>query len=340
MKLSEFDLIRAIQEQLSSTNSGLIEGIGDDCAVVKKDDKAVTLITTDCLIEHIHFDLRYFSYIDLGKKALAVNLSDIAAMGGTPLYAFVTIGIPPKVTEGNVTDIYQGMDQLAGEFSVAIAGGDISASPNYLFISVTVVGEAKKNRVKLRSGAQAGDGIYVSGVLGSAAVGLTFFNKWRRVENNYIQAIKNPRPRMFLGNVLGGFAKVHAMIDVSDGLYQDLSHILQASKVGAKIAYDKVPREKDFEATCRSLRINAADTLISGGEDYQLLFTMDDSNLEALQKKLQVRKNIRVTRIGEIIALEKQKHPSKYLLHPELRILDSDDEEITVKVGGFDHFKG
>lgn len=90
---------------------------------------------------------------------------------------------------------------------------------------------------------------------------------------------------MFLGNVLGGFSKVHAMIDVSDGLYQDLSHILQASKVGAKIEYDKVPREKDFEATCRSLRINAADTLISGGEDYQLLFTMDDSNLEALQKK-------------------------------------------------------
>lgn len=338
MKVSEFELIRSIRDDLMSTHSGMIHGIGDDCAVVKKDDKSVFLISTDSLIEDVHFNMRYFSFIDLGKKALSVNLSDIAAMGGSPLYAFVSLGIPPKITEGNIADLYHGLDQIAREYSVAIAGGDISQSPNYLFINITVVGEAKKNRYKLRSTAKPGDGIYVSGALGSAAVGLTYFKRWRLVENNYIQAIKNPRPRLFLGEILGSFSKVHAMIDLSDGLVQDLMHILHASKVGAKIESGRIPREDDFEQVCTSLRISPLETLLTGGEDYQLLFTVDDSNLEGLDKKITTKKNIRVTRIGEIQELNPKK-PSMNSFSPELFVLDEKGKEILVKKGGFDHFR-
>lgn len=338
MKVSEFELIRSIHDDLMSTHSGMIQGIGDDCAVVKKDDKTVFLISTDSLIEDVHFSMRYFSFIDLGKKVLSVNLSDIAAMGGTPLYAFVSLGIPPKVSEGNITDLYQGLEQIAREYSVAIAGGDISKSPNYLFINVTVVGEAKKNKYKLRSTAKVGDGIYVSGDVGSAAVGHAYFQKWRRVENNYVQAFKNPRPRLYLAEILGSFTKVHAMIDLSDGLVQDLTHVLRSSKVAAKIDCGKIPREKDFEQACTSLRINPVETLLTGGEDYQLLFTMDDSNLEALNKKLTIKKNIRVTRIGEVVEWKPKKH-SANINFPELFIFDEKGKEIILVKGGFDHFR-
>lgn len=324
---------------MATTQAGLLCGIGDDCAVIKKDDRNVLLVTTDSLVEHVHFDLRYFSFIDLGKKALSVNLSDIAAMGGTPLYAFVSLAVPPKVNETNIADFYHGMNQVASEFSVAVAGGDISQSPNYFFINVAVVGEAKKNHVKYRSGAKAGDGIYVSGVLGSAAVGLTFFNKWRRVQNPYIQAIKNPRPRLYLSRILAGLSQVHALIDISDGLVQDLSHILEASRVAARIEYDKVPRAPDFDVTCRSLRINPVDTLLAGGEDYQLLFTMEDSGWETLKKRIEPRKDIRITRIGEILPLKDQKEPGSFV-HPHLMILDAKGREITVPAGGWDHFRG
>lgn len=327
MALSEFKLIEKIKSHLLSTHADLLHGIGDDCAVIEKDAENVFLVSTDSLIEGVHFDLSYFSFIDLGKKALSVNLSDIAAMAGKPLCAVVSLAIPSKISEEQIIDFYSGLEQVALEFKLAIAGGDISKSPSHFCITVTVMGEAKKDAYKLRSKAQVGDGIYVSGVVGAAAVGLAYFQKKKKVENPFIQAFKNPRPRLNLAKVLAEIPEVHAAIDVSDGLLQDLGHVARLSDVGVRVNYGDVPRAPDFEKACQELKLNPAETLLAGGEDYQLLFTMSDKGARALDQKLSLIKNLRVTRIGEIVSKEQG-----------VKVFDEAHQEIKVKKTGFDHF--
>ncbi|MBF0105648.1 MAG: thiamine-phosphate kinase [Deltaproteobacteria bacterium] len=338
MKISEFDLIQSIKGQLATAHPALLQGIGDDCAVVKKDSKNVFLISTDCLIENVHFDLKHFSFIDLGKKAIAVNLSDIAAMGGKPLYAFICLGIPPKINQTAISDFYAGVDHVSAEFGLSIAGGDMSRSPNYLFIGITVVGETPRANVKLRSAAKDGDGIYVTGTIGTAAVGLNYLKRKRPAENQYIKAIKNPRPRIAVASALAGFAGVHAMIDVSDGLLQDLHHVMKASNTQALVEVDKIPRESDFETACKTLRLDPLETLLTGGEDYQLLFTMDDKTMDALSDVLKLNRGFKITRIGEVREAAKQQLSLKLDPYPLIRVNDATGREIFVKKGGYDHF--
>lgn len=326
--ISEFSLIQSIKDTITTTNSHVICGIGDDCAVIEKDDKTVSLITTDVLVEGIHFDLKYFSFIDLGKKALSVNLSDIAAMAGSPVAAFVTLGIPKHVTESNIADLYKGFVHVASEFGVTIVGGDISSSPGPFFVNLTVLGESAKNSYKLRSRALAGDGIYVSGNLGSAAVGFALCEKHYNVENGFVQAFKNPKPCLYLAKILADFPQVHAAIDLSDGLVQDLSHVMRASGVAANLDLREIPTEPDFVETCQKLKLDPIETLLSGGEDYQLCFTMDDAALGDLQKCLEERK-IKVTRIGEVVTARSSEL---------VTVFDSDGKKIPIKKKGFDHF--
>lgn len=332
--ISEFTLIQSITDTIRTTHGRILCGIGDDCAVLEKDAKTVSLITTDVLVESVHFNLKYFSFIDLGKKALSVNLSDIAAMAGSPVAAFVTLGIPQHVTESNIADLYTGFSHVAGEFGVAIAGGDLSASPGPFFVSITVLGEAAKNAYKLRSAAVVGDGIYVSGNLGSAAVGLAFCEKRRKVENCFIQAFKNPRPRLYLAKILADFPEVHAVIDLSDGLVQDLSHMMRASGVAAKLDLPAIPTEPNFVATCQKLKLDPIETLLSGGEDYQLCFTMADVVFADLKKRLTERK-IKVTRIGDVIDVRRGEVSSPA---NGVTIFDANGKEIPLTKSGFDHF--
>lgn len=337
MKISEFELIDRIRQNLVMTPTDALRGVGDDCAIIKKDDDSVLLISTDCLIEKVHFDLKYFSFIELGKKAMTVNLSDIAAMGGEPRYAFVTLGIPSHVEADDITDFYTGMQQVASEFGAGIVGGDTSDSPKVFFINLTVVGVAKNGQYKLRSTAKVGDGIYLSGVAGSSAVGLKLLEKKRTQDNPYLRAHKNPRPRIQLGQILGASEAVHAMIDTSDGLVQDLSHILRASQVAAEINYEDVPRDEGFEEMCRSVGLNAEETLFSGGEDYQLLFTMDDTKADELQARLTDKRH-KIQRIGHIV--EKASVSKVDLPIPaRIRIL-RDGKEINLNRTGYDHFLG
>lgn len=339
MKMGEFDIIHHIKQNLVSTHIGLIQGIGDDCAVIRKDADHVYLVTTDALVENVHFDLSYFSFIDLGKKSLAVNLSDIAAMGGKPQFAFVSVAVPPKVTEADIFDFYTGIDQIAQEFDVVIAGGDTSRSPNYFFVSITVIGEAREGTYKLRSAAKPGDGLYVSGKLGSAAIGFAALSKRRRIDNDYMLAFKNPRPRVVLGEMLAEISDVHAMIDLSDGLLQDLSHILKASNVEAKLELAQIPREDSFEAVCKNLRIDPVETLLAGGEDYQLLFTMPDKALPELKKKMAIKTNLKVTRVGEILPYDSIERPPESVHFQNIFIQGMSGERLHLKTGGFDHFR-
>lgn len=334
MNISEFELIEQIKNSLVTTPVDMIRGIGEDCAVVKKDDEHVSLITTDCLVENVHFDLSCFSFIDVGKKALSVNLSDIAAMAGLPRYAFVSLGIPKTMSEEQIRDFYFGLEQIAQEFSTAIIGGDISRTPDLFFVNITVMGVAKNHQYKLRSTAKPGDGIYVSGNVGSAALGLRFLQKKKKVENQYIQALKNPKPRLYLSNILSEFQSVHSMIDLSDGLLQDLGHILKSSNVCAKIDFDKLPLEKDFVHTCKKLKMDPKQTALTGGEDYQLLFTMDESDLEELNSRLNKNK-IQITKIGEVLDSKNTNSTIQERLH----VFENDSEMKLENVWGWDHFR-
>lgn len=337
--LPEFALIHKIRQTLLSTHVGLIVGIGDDAAVVEKDEKSVALISTDTVVEGVHFDLRYFSFYELGKKTLAGALSDIAAMAGTPAYAFVAIGIPPKVRENDVLDFYTGLEHVAQEFQTAIVGGDTSLAPHGFFAAITVVGEAPRGRCKLRSGAKVGDGIYVSGCLGSSAVGLRLLQKKKPAENVFVRSHLNPRPRIFLGRVLSAYEGVHALIDVSDGLVQDLSHVACASGVGAQVDATLIPTDKDFESLCKMLKLDPTVTALTGGEDYELLFTMDDTDFEPLQRQLAAKK-IRITRIGQVVSDSRSTEGPGDMRSRDRRVYvyDSVGREIKLMRGGHEHF--
>jgi thiamine-monophosphate kinase len=333
MQFSEFEIIENIKMHLAPTTPNIIKGIGDDAAVVKKDEQHVSVISKDLLIENIHFDLKHTSWLDLGKKAMAVNLSDIAAMAAKPTYALVALGVPQKMTSAEISDLYTGLEYIAHEFSVSIVGGDLSRSPDKLFISITVVGEVTNSGCKYREGAKEGDGIYVSGPLGSAAIGFSGLKKKKTIDHAYMQAFKNPRPRIFLGSLLAECSYVHAMIDTSDGLVQDLEHIMTASKMQARLTLDDIPLEKDFHDTCKKLRLDPVETMLTGGEDYQLLFCMDDKKLPNLLKKLEMKRNIQIHRIGSVM---KRNSDSET---PTIQIFDSKQKEIKIKNKGFDHFK-
>lgn len=333
MNISEFELIRKIKDEISMSRSDVICGIGDDCAVVKKDDTHAFLLSTDCLVESVHFDFKYFSFIDLGKKALNVGLSDIAAMGGEPLYAFVTLGIPAKTSEQDVLSFYTGLDHAARAHGVIIAGGDVSRSRDSFFVSLTVVGQIPYDQVKPRSTAKPGDHVYVSGTLGTSALGLVLLRKGRRGENIYIQAHKNPIPRIKLGRVLAGIPEVHAMIDVSDGLVQDLGHVALASGVAAKIEFRNVPRQKDFEVLCREFKADPVKILLAGGEDYELLFTMSEAGSSRLAEALEQMRGIGVTRIGEIVSAGSEGRS-------DVTVQDEEGGLVNIGQGGFDHFFG
>lgn len=333
MNISEFELISQIKHNLVTAPVDIIRGIGEDCAVIKKDEEQVWLVTTDCLIEKVHFELKSFSFLEIGKKAMSVNMSDIAAMGGKPRYAFVTLGVPDHVSSGDIQDLYTGLQQVASEFSTAITGGDTSYSHKTFFISLTVIGVADHDKYKLRSKAEPGDGIYVSGTLGTSALGLRLIQK-KKKDTNYIQAHKNPRPRLLLGKILASYPEVHAMIDVSDGLVQDLSHILKASKVSAEIDYQKIPCEDDFYDVCKSVKMKPDELLLGGGEDYQLLFTMDESVEDKVITELE-QKRMKVTKIGKIFEKTQISKVSERL--GRLRVLN-EGQEMQIKKLGFDHF--
>jgi len=296
----EFGLIHRLAELVQANRTGvpawrnLVLGIGDDAAVWRA-EPGLTLASTDCLIEGVHFTRETAGWHDLGWKALAVNLSDIAAMGGEARYALVTLGLPGDTDMSDVEQFYLGMLELAQATGVAIVGGDTSASP-VVFINLAVTGQASGSLLT-RAGAKAGDSLAVTGWLGSAAGGWRLIKQKKEITEGMsplMQAFSRPRPRLDAGRRLVE-AGVAAAIDISDGLVADLEHICAESRVGAVVHVDRVPVHP---AVKRVFRQEALALALSGGEDYELLFTAP----EAIIKKVQPELDIPVTIIGEITA--------------------------------------
>lgn len=260
-----------------------LKHIGDDCAVLPKDAKTDMVITADMLVEDIDFRLDWTTPEFLGHKALAVSLSDIAAMGASPSWAMLSIGLPEKLWKTDFLDkFYDGWHKLAGEFGVELVGGDISRVPDKIVIDSVVSGDVPKGKAILRSGAKPGEAIYVSGKLGGAAAGLELMFNNKKIaddlnshEQNLIKKQLAPTPQK---GINFQELNISSMIDLSDGLSSDLSHICLASEVGAKIDADLIP----FDANLTDLGHSTDKKLelaLNGGEDFELLFTVNEKKI-------------------------------------------------------------
>ena len=236
--LSELQIIEHIQKHLGhSSDRSVIKGIGDDCAVLRKNDRECLLVTIDTLVEGVHFDLAWHSPFLLGRKTGAVNLSDIAAMGGQPRFALLSMAFPGSAPAW-LDDFLAGFHEMLQEYDTHLVGGDTVKSSNDLCISVTIIGEAAEDAICYRSEAETDDLVFVSSTLGDAAAGLALcktdlpsgdFEKWQQLINAHL----DPQPQVQLGKILAQSGLVHAMMDISDGLATDLAHICKESGVGA-----------------------------------------------------------------------------------------------------------
>ncbi len=323
-RLGEFGLIDRIRRQVS-VGPGVRLGIGDDAAWVDH-PRGSSLITADLLIEGIHFDLDWTSLADLGYKSLAVNLSDIAAMGGVPAYVMLSLGIPAKVDSKAIDALYRGINSLAKRSGVTVVGGDTNIADS-LLISVCVIGHPVEEPIR-RRGAHAGDDIYVTGTLGDAALGLESLRKKRRYPSRFVaQLIKRhhrPTPRLTAGRLLAQRKLATAMIDVSDGLIQDLGHICQESGVGATIRQEKIPLSKAYRAVSGKYGFRFA---LSGGEDYELVFCAALSRRKQIET-LSKQAGVAISRIG--------------VCGPEdngIRVIDATGAEVAIHIPGHDHFR-
>ncbi len=329
----EFSLIKKLELLNRNSNiesSSLIAGIGDDAAVVEKDSNNCLLITADSLVENIHFSLNYTTAFMLGKKCLAVNLSDIAAMGGNPLYYLVCLCAPAATPLQLIQDIYAGMKNMANKYSLLLVGGDTVASDRGITISITIIGEAKKDRVVFRHGAKKGDHIFVTGYPGDSALGLEILRKgsFKEPKSRIIKKHISPVPRIEAGKALSKHRIASSMIDVSDGIASDMRHIMEQSMVGASIFSSSLKLSKSYRTYC-SLRKDEEYfyPALCGGEDYELLFTAGhekNTEIKALEKKL----GIPITHIGEVTGNK-----------GVLEIIGTDGKPLKFEKEGFAHFK-
>ncbi len=322
---SETQMIREIQRIAARpTNRRLALSIGDDAAAFRTRPGRLILVSTDALVEGIHFDLRYCSAEDLGWKALAVNLSDIAAMGGTPLYVTTSIALPREVAADFVPRFYRGLTAIARKHAVTLIGGDTCRSLQGIFLDVTIIGEVEPRHLLTRQGAKPGDLIYVTGELGGSSVGLELLSRLRKpaLRSAATRRQLRPEPRCSAGQFLAARRLVSAMIDLSDGLSTDLGHLCSQSGVGALIEASRIPLAKIAVRHRQLLPDTLRHYALHGGEDYELLFAVPARLSQRVPRQidgLPVHKIGWITRSTGVWLLDGQKKQR-------------------LRSGGFDHF--
>lgn len=289
--MGEFEFIETIRRSFEGIGDGAITGIGDDCAVIPQSGGESFVVTTDMLVEGVHFLRHATSARELGAKSLAVNLSDVAAMGARPVASFLSLALPPECREEWAQEFMEGYRELSARHGVKLAGGDTTGSLGGIAVNVTAIGRAPNERLKFRSGARPGDIVAVNGSLGESAAGLQDILAGR-LDTLSAQIHRNPVPQVAEGEWLGGRAEVHSMIDLSDGLASDLTHILKASEVGAEVDLDAIPTPV------------ATELAVTGGEDYKLLFTVAPDRYASLAKDYRARFGTPLHPVGRIVSGE------------------------------------
>lgn len=323
MALGEFELIARYFQRTAEQRphpDRIALGIGDDCALFTPAPGQQLAVSTDLLVEGRHF-LATVPPERLGHKALAVNLSDLAACGAEPL-AFTLALALPRADEAFLEPFARGLFELADAHRIALVGGDTTAGP--LSICITVFGQVPPGQALLRSGARAGDELWVSGTLGDARLALEVFRGRVALEGDGFEvarrAMERPEPRVALGLALRGLAT--SAIDLSDGLAGDLGHVLAASNAGARLDVDALPRSALLARQPRELQL---ECLLAGGDDYELLFTAPAARHDAV-RAAGAQAGVALTRIGAIEAA------------PGLRLVDAEGRALTARFAGFDHF--
>jgi len=323
---SEFDFIERIRQRALNHSgklrdfpssliphpSSLSLGIGDDAAIIRQLPGLDTVITTDLLVEDIDFRLKTTTPWLLGFKALAVSLSDIAAMGARARYALLSIGVPSDIWNSDFVDrLYDGFFALAESYQVELIGGDVSRTPERMVIDTIVVGEAMRNRAIRRTGARPHDHIFVTGALGGAAAGLRLLERGTRLSRKRPRASDQraieqlllrqlrPEPRVAWGALLGKERLPTAMIDISDGLSSDLAHLCRSSRVGAMIDASRIPIDPMVINLCGRRALDPLQLALHGGEDFELLFTVSPRDLSWLPRKVD---GVPLTYIGDVTA--------------------------------------
>src|SRR5262245_2081030 len=304
-RLTEASLIRAVRLRAAG-GAGVQVGIGDDCAVLEPSPGARLIATTDLLLEDVHFRRRYAEPADIGWKSLAVNLSDVAAMGARPRWALVALACPTSTTLDEVEAFYAGALSLASEHGVAIVGGDTSSSPAGWLVNVTALGETTRAPL-LRSGARPGDVVAVTGGLGRSAAGLAVLERAAAPSGIGAEALAEataahlrPRPRVAEGLWLAAASGVTAMMDLSDGLATDLARLAEESGAGARVEIERVPVAAAARQVAERLGGDALAWATGGGEDYELLVVCDPGAFERIHDGLSRATGTPLTRVGEM----------------------------------------
>jgi thiamine-monophosphate kinase len=331
-EVGEFGFIDRIARGAIHRPQGVVQGIGDDAAVFETRPGWPMVLTTDLLVEGVHFLRHAISPRQLGRKALAVNLSDVAAMGAEPLDAFVSVAIPAELEVEYMEAVYGGLGEMARDHGVNLLGGDTTRSPGPLVINVAVTGTAPAGQLVLRSGARPGDGIYVTGFLGDAAGGLDLIRSgraWEPAATAYLLgAHLDPRPQVAEGRFIAQQRMATAMIDVSDGVASDLGHICVRSGVGAVIRAEALPISRTLRQYCARFGLDLLRLALGTGEDYGLLLTVPAGRAADLEARFLERFGRPIRRIGEITP------------GPQMLLVASDGEPRPLAPEGWDGFRG
>jgi thiamine-monophosphate kinase len=328
--IGEFGLIRRFSPAFLKDLPPGVVGIGDDSAVLPWKKDSCLLVTTDMLIENIHFLRSEIGPRDLGAKALAVNLSDIAAMGGSPRSAFLSLGIPGKLDVEWLDAFFRGMAEQAKASGVQLLGGDTTQSPGPIVINVAVLGQVRRTRVKLRSGARSGDIIVVTGFLGDSGAGLRVLLEdlpRGRDEAHLVRRHHRPRAHLAEGAWLTARDGVTAMMDVSDGIDSDLRRIMERSRCGAVVDLDDLPLSGPLRRTAKKYGWDVRDLAVAGGEDYCLLAAIRPDRYDGIAAGFERKFGRPLSRIGTI---EGKKERLRYR---------AAGKTVEIKCRGFDHFR-
>ena len=330
-EIGEFGFIKKVTRGCLIRPDSVVKAIGDDAAAFAMPPEEVILITTDLLVERVHFHMNSISGFSLGHKSLAVNLSDIAAMGGTAREAFVSIAIPKNCPIDYLEDFYKGMKALASEFDVNILGGDTTSSKADLVINIAVVGSVPENEMLCRDKALPGDVVFSTGFLGDSKAGLYLILNEIDPDTKGLEVLKTahitPHPFLREGRFLARRPGIHAAIDVSDGLSSDIGHIAEESGVGVRLYREKIPVSSSLMEFCRRFNFDPVEYALTGGEDYTLLCTISPDKMDPVAVDYLKTFNKPLYPIGEIIQNKK------------MEIIGPDKEVKTFSPGGWDHFQ-
>ncbi len=308
-EVGEFGLIARVKAICGQPPEEVVVGIDDDAAVLRWPQGELAVVTTDALVEGVHFRWEYFSPYQLGWRAMAANISDIAAMAAKPLFAVTSIALPPTMSVEAVEALYQGMVDLGRRYQVTIVGGDTTKSVAGLFLSITVMGKVLAQGLVRRSGARVGDALYVTGYLGQSQAGLVVLSaptrfaqeEFPRVVDRHLQ----PLPRVEEALFLQKHVQLSSMIDVSDGLASEVHHLCRLGGVGAVVLEEAIPLSAEARKVALAMGVEASAYALSGGEDFELLFTARPEEVEQVRPAFEEDFGLPLTKVGEVVPAQR-----------------------------------